>query len=117
MAQSKKRYAQVGVGSRSSMYTKAIAETYRDIAEIVALCDVNQGRMDLKNQRLEEMGHKPVPTYLAGDFDRMIAETHPDTVIVTTVDATHSDYIVRAMELGCDVITEKPMTTDRKSVV
>ena len=25
---------------------------------------------------------------------------------------THADYICRAMELGCDVITEKPMTTD-----
>jgi predicted dehydrogenase len=33
-------------------------------------------------------------------------------VIVTTIDATHNEYIVRAMEAGCDVITEKPMTTD-----
>jgi predicted dehydrogenase len=42
----------------------------------------------------------------------MIAETKPDTVIVTTVDSTHDQYVIRAMELGCDVITEKPMTTD-----
>jgi predicted dehydrogenase len=42
----------------------------------------------------------------------MIAETKPDVVIVTTKDATHNQYIVRAMELGCDVVTEKPMTTD-----
>jgi predicted dehydrogenase len=28
------------------------------------------------------------------------------------MDVTHSDYICRAMELGCDVVTEKPMTTD-----
>ena len=41
----------------------------------------------------------------------MIRETRPDYVIVTTVDATHDDYIVRALDLGCDVITEKPMTT------
>lgn len=34
----------------------------------------------------------------------------PDIVVVTTVDAYHSDYIVRALELGCEVITEKPMT-------
>jgi len=33
-------------------------------------------------------------------------------VIVTTKDCYHDKYIVRAMELGCDVITEKPMTTD-----
>jgi predicted dehydrogenase len=42
----------------------------------------------------------------------MIAETSPDVVIVTTIDATHHIYITRAMELGCDVISEKPMTTD-----
>ena len=42
----------------------------------------------------------------------MIAETKPDVVIVTTMDATHHQYICRAMELGCDAITEKPMTTD-----
>ena len=41
----------------------------------------------------------------------MIKETKPDFVIVTTVDATHADYIVRALEAGCDVITEKPLTT------
>jgi predicted dehydrogenase len=42
----------------------------------------------------------------------MIAEVKPDTVIVTTIDSTHHIYITRAMALGCDVITEKPMTTD-----
>jgi predicted dehydrogenase len=42
----------------------------------------------------------------------MIAECAPDCVIVTTQDSFHDLYICRAMELGCDVITEKPMTTD-----
>ena len=55
-----------------------------------------------------------VPIYGAKDFDRMVRETKPDTVIVTTKDATHSQYIIRAMEVGCDVMTEKPMTTDEK---
>jgi predicted dehydrogenase len=40
-----------------------------------------------------------------------LRETKPDHVIVTTIDATHDDYIVRAMSAGVDVITEKPMTT------
>ena len=54
----------------------------------------------------------PVPTYKAADFDKMIADVHPDKVIVTSMDRTHHQYICRAMELGCDVITEKPMTID-----
>jgi predicted dehydrogenase len=41
----------------------------------------------------------------------MVRETKPQFVIVTTTDASHDDYIVRALDAGCDVITEKPMTT------
>ena len=51
-------------------------------------------------------------TYLASEFETMIKKEKPDIVIVTTVDRTHHTYIIRALELGCDVITEKPMTVD-----
>jgi predicted dehydrogenase len=55
----------------------------------------------------------PMPaTYAARDFARLLLEQKPDVVIVTTVDVTHDEYIIRAMEAGCDVITEKPMTID-----
>jgi predicted dehydrogenase len=108
----KKRYAQVGCGSRSGMFTKAICEKYADSCEIVALCDRNHGRMDVKNKQIEEFGGQAAPTYDPADFDKMVAETKPDYIIVTTVDATHHEYLIRGMELGCDVITEKPMTTD-----
>ena len=49
--------------------------------------------------------------YDANDFDRMIEEYRPDEVIVLTPDHTHDEYICRAMEHGCDVIAEKPLTT------
>ncbi|MEJ1974335.1 MAG: Gfo/Idh/MocA family oxidoreductase [Lacunisphaera sp.] len=54
----------------------------------------------------------PCQPYPAGRFAEMIREQKPDTVFVCSVDATHHDYIVRALHAGCDVITEKPMTTD-----
>jgi predicted dehydrogenase len=50
--------------------------------------------------------------YPACDFGKMLAEKKPDTVIVCTKDSTHDDYICRSLQAGCDVITEKPMTTD-----
>ncbi|MGZ9927918.1 Gfo/Idh/MocA family protein, partial [Escherichia coli] len=31
-----------------------------------------------------------------------------------SVDRTHHSYIIRALELGCDVVTEKPMTVDEE---
>ena len=113
MAPARKRYAQVGLGGRSGMYTGALLVDFKEHCELVGFCDRNQGRMDVANRLNGEHLDKPVPTYMADEFDRMVAEQKPDVVIVTSgPDVTHSDYIVRAMELGCDVITEKPMTTD-----
>jgi predicted dehydrogenase len=69
--------------------------------------------MNWYNQQLATTaGSAPRPTYRAEQFDQMIAETKPDTVIVTTIDSAHHNYITQAMALGCDVITEKPMTID-----
>jgi predicted dehydrogenase len=109
----RKRYAIVGMGSRAGMFVKAITRTYPEVAELVAFCDYSQTRMNWYNQQLaRSAGLEPRPTYRADEFDRMISEARPDTVIVATIDSTHHIYITRAMELGCDVITEKPMTID-----
>jgi len=109
----KKKYALIGTGSRAGMFVEAVTHTFAEYAELVAFCDLSQTRMDWYNQQLQErLDMAPRPTYLAANSEQMIEETQPDVVIVTTMDATHHQYIVRAMELGCDVITEKPMTTD-----
>lgn len=108
----KKRYALVGAGGRSGFFYTAIATDYRATSCVVGLCDTNQTRMDYANSRLTSLGHGAVPTFLAADFDQMISATKPDEVIVTTIDRTHNTYIVRALELGCHVVTEKPMTID-----
>lgn len=107
-----KRYALIGAGGRSSFFYTAIATTYKSTSTLVALCDTNQTRLDFANAQLREVGHAAVPTYKAVEFDRMIEETTPDEVIVTTIDRTHDIYIIRALEMGCNVITEKPMTID-----
>ena len=90
----KKRYAIVGTGSRAGMYVQAIEDTYHASAELVGLCDLSQTRMDWYNNQLNAQ----LPTYHPDDFDKMVEETKPDTVIVTTIDAFHHEYIVRAME-------------------
>jgi predicted dehydrogenase len=110
-ATSRKRYAVVGVGSRSRMYTNAITGKFRDGNEVVAVCDTNPGRAAYAVKKISETGASQPRAYPAADFDRMLRETKPQFVIVTTIDATHDDYIVRALDAGCDVITEKPMTT------
>jgi predicted dehydrogenase len=93
------------------MYQDAIEKTYTAHAELVGLCDVNPGRLETACDRSRQNRAVPPAAYLAEDFNRMIRETKPDFVIVTTIDGTHDDYIIQAMEAGCDVISEKPMTT------
>lgn len=107
----KRRIVQVGMGGRAWLYFQALAGEYSSDCELVGICDKNQGRVDLSANWLAENGVTPA-RYLHTDFDRMIAEQKPDMVLVTSMDSTHDEYICRAMELGCDVITEKPMTID-----
>ena len=108
----RKRIAHVGTGSRARFYRDAITGDYAPYAQYVGLCDNNPGRLNLFQAKVKAASGEQVPIFGADDFDRMIGVTKPDVVIVTTVDSTHAGYIIRAMELGCDVITEKPMTTD-----
>jgi predicted dehydrogenase len=110
----KKRFVIVGVGSRSRMYQRAIQGEYKNHCELVGFCDLNLGRLRMAQRRSREVTGDAPPIYDAHDFDRMISETHPDTVVVTTVDGYHHEYILRGLELGCDVITEKPMTIDEE---
>ena len=110
-AEGRKRYAVVGVGSRARMFTGAITGAYRDRNEIVAVCDRNAGRAALAVKKITATGAGAPKAYAPDDFERMLRETRAQFVIVTTTDASHDDYIVRALDAGCDVITEKPMTT------
>lgn len=89
------------------MYIDAILGHHASVAKLVALCDSNSIRM----RHYATRANYDVPCYTNQDFKRMISEVKPDVVIVCTPDATHHDYIITAMKQGCDVITEKPMTT------
>ncbi|MBI3650727.1 MAG: Gfo/Idh/MocA family oxidoreductase [Acidobacteria bacterium] len=101
------RMALVGTGGRGATAWGAdIVANYSDVAEIVGLCDINSKRVRAAKELIKT--NAPVFT----DFDQMIRQTRPDSVTVATVDATHAHYIIRAMELGCDVFSEKPLCTD-----
>ncbi|MFT3782899.1 MAG: Gfo/Idh/MocA family oxidoreductase [Nibricoccus sp.] len=107
----KRRFAIVGTGHRHEMFQNAIEIDFKDTAELVALCDKNPGRIKVAQELSAKNGAKIPAGYVAADFDKMLAETKPDAVIVTTMCSTHHEYLVRAMKQGYDVITEKPLTT------
>ncbi len=105
---SRKRYALVGTGIRSRMYRDALLRDYAAHAELVALCDLNP----LRIAAWQAEAGLSLPAYSPAELERMLREHRVDALIVTSIDRTHHDFICRAMEAGCDAITEKPMTID-----
>ncbi len=102
-----KKYAFAGASGRGlHMYGKPMVAKFNDVAQPVGIYDPNYKRAQVF---VKETGCD-FPVY--DDFDRMLEFTKPDTVIVTTQDAFHHEYTIRALKAGCDVIVEKPMTTD-----
>ncbi len=101
-----KTYAFAGASGRAlNMYVKPMLADFSQDCKIVGIFDINVGRARFI---AESAGGLPVYE----DFGTMLREAKPDCVIVTTVDAYHSDYIIQSLQMGCDVITEKPMTID-----
>jgi predicted dehydrogenase len=92
------------------MYQKAINIDYKSHAQLVGIGDTNPGRLELAQKNARDAGRDVPPSFAPDEFEKMLAQTKPDAVIVTTVDCFHHEYITRAMAAGFDVITEKPMT-------
>ncbi|THK39314.1 Gfo/Idh/MocA family oxidoreductase [Ensifer sp. MPMI2T] len=102
----KRRFALVGTGNRgTTMWGKDLLAGWRGQVDLVAIADTNA----LRAERARTMIATNAPIY--GNVDTMLAEARPDLVIVCTPDSTHDDIVVRALEAGADVITEKPMST------
>ncbi len=98
---------------RARDFAVPLATEYAASSTLVGLCDVSPTRMDFFNRTVLARHHfPPVPTAAPAGFEELLRTQRADSVIVTTVDRTHHDYIVRALRMGCDVVTEKPLTID-----
>ncbi len=105
--QAKKRLALVGTGVRGiGMYGRDLLRNYSDYVEMVGLCDINPGRLRFADEAIG--AGCPIFT----DLEEMIRKQKPETLIVTTEDSSHHEVIIKGMEMGCDIITEKPLTID-----
>lgn len=104
------RYAFVGLGHRAQMYVDALLGDWSDTGEIVALCDLNQTRMDYYNEQITAAGRPAAPCFAPDQFEELLGKA--DTVVVTTVDALHAHYVCAALRAGRNVVVEKPLTTD-----
>ncbi|HRV03613.1 MAG: putative oxidoreductase YteT precursor [candidate division TA06 bacterium ADurb.Bin131] len=81
--------------------------------KVVAALDVDVERIKTFNERQ----HTSIQAYGHDEFERMVKETKPDAVIITSPDRTHAEYIIMALKHNLDVIVEKPMTISGKQAV
>ena len=105
----RRRYAIVGTGDRAtSMWGRPLVNEYSDVVEFVGLCDINPKRAEASRQMIGVA----CPTFTS--VDEMLDRARPDLLMVTTIDAFHSQYIVKALDRGLSVMTEKPMVIDEQ---
>lgn len=98
-----KRVGIVGAGYISDYHARAIVR--EPDTELVAICDMN---IQLANKLLV---HGPNAS-IYSDYQTMLAEESLDVVHVLTQPDSHH-YLARlAIEAGCNVILEKPVTVD-----
>ena len=76
---------------------------FADISEVVALC----GRTLDKPKALIELKNLKANPY--DDMEKMIEAERLDIVSICLPPTLHAEYSIKAMDMGCHVICEKPM--------
>ena len=98
----KLRFAIAGCGRISKNHFAAIRAHSRDI-ELVAICDTEA-------ERVEKLAYEEgavAYTSLAG----LLASANVDVVVLATPSGLHARQAIEAAQVGCHVVTEKPMAT------
>ena len=95
----------VGSGGRSGHH----ARVYKEFGnvEIVSFCDIIEERAAAK---AKEFGAKAVYT----DYRDLISSGSVDVISICSINETHAEIAIRAMEAGIHVLCEKPMAQSLK---
>jgi predicted dehydrogenase len=81
----------------------AIVNAHPEV-ELAAVCDASSYVLSVLGK------YTGVTTF--GDFDRMLAETELDAVLIATPSRTHASLVRKALDRGLHVFCEKPFTLD-----
>ena len=95
------RVGSVGLGRLGLQHAENVAHRVRN-AELVALCDVDQKKLDETANRLG-VAHRYT------NFEEMLALQDLDAVVLVSPSALHTRQIARALDAGKHVFSEKPL--------
>ena len=105
-------FAVMGMGDRGTVYAgKALK--YPLEMEIVAMADVRRERLDAANKHL----HLPEDRLFDSAEALLSQPKLADIMVVATQDCQHRDHAMKAMELGYDLLLEKPISNKLEACV
>lgn len=103
----KRKFALVGTGIRGvNMFGRDLMREYGQYINMVGLVDTNPGRLRFAD------GFIGAGCPIFTNLEEMIRKQKPEVLIVASDDASHHEIILQGMDMGCDIICEKPLTVD-----
>ncbi len=103
--------AVVGFGSRGAHYID-IADCAK-IGKVVAVCDINENCLKLAKEKY----NLPDDRLFTDVNEFFNAGKFAELCIVATQDAQHREHAIRAMEVGYNLLLEKPIATNLEDVM
>ena len=99
----------IGAGNRGRCYS-GYARRYPDVLKIVGVSDI----LDDRKNAMGDLHDIPVD-YRFGHYDEFLARPKiADIAIISTPDDRHYELCMKALELGYDVLLEKPVAQTEK---
>lgn len=108
----KKKYtvAILGTGGRGFAYGTLLKNKPEEF-EVTALCDFNPAQL-----KKENMLFGLPKTALFDNDEEFFKEKRADVLIIATWDKYHANQCIKAMELGYDVLLEKPVSDSTEEI-
>src|SRR5690348_8857748 len=103
------RVGLVGLGEVAQVIHLPILQSYADLFEISALCDISQELLSVLGERY---GVPVSCRYL--DYQELARQENLDAVLVLNSDEYHTDAALAAIQQGKHVLIEKPMCLTRQ---
>lgn len=104
----KVKCAFIGVGARGSGHASQIATI--EGTEVVGICDLDEGRVQRSAANVKGKGHQP--KLYSGDaqgWRKMLEETRPDAVFISTPWELHAEQAIGSMKAGSHAFVELPL--------
>ena len=99
------KFAVIGFGARGQLYAK-LFEKHKE-TELVAVCDPNADRFICAKQDF----HLTDSQCYSDEKDFFSSGKIADLLIISSLDQNHYAHAIKAIELGYDILLEKPIAT------